>query len=289
MVAIVWLATFGAYSKSSHEPSGCAELSRTINSCQLMHLKRIHTLLFRMRFLGIESAVQFSFRDLLARRHIGPEAISTIRSRDLEHPVMLRTGTSDIFVFEQILEHQAYAPALGLASVRTIVDLGANTGLVSAYFLSHYPTAHVLAVEPDPANFSLCQINLAQYGTRAETVNAAVWSCNGQVQVKRLGEYYSSQTKPADDSSEIVVPAYDMQTLLATHNIEAIDLLKIDIEGAETELFKPPTAWLDTVKSIVIELHGEQCRRAFFDALTGYRYDIASSGERTICKNLRKA
>lgn len=67
-----------------------------------------------------------------------------------------------------------------------------------------------------------------------------------------------------------------------------IDLLKIDIEGAELELFRAPADWLNDVSSIVIELHGAECEKVFFKALKGYQYELGSSGELTICKNMRR-
>jgi hypothetical protein len=60
--------------------------------------------------------------------------------------------------------------------------------------------------------------------------------------------------------------------------------LKIDIEGAELELFSSGTdRWLDLVDNIVIELHGKKCSEAFFKAIDGRGFDISSCGELTVC------
>ena len=61
---------------------------------------------------------------------------------------------------------------------------------------------------------------------------------------------------------------------------QSIDLLKIDIEGSENGLFSLGTErWLDRVRNLCIELHGEECERAFRSAMQGYRYEQARSGE----------
>jgi len=64
--------------------------------------------------------------------------------------------------------------------------------------------------------------------------------------------------------------------------------LKMDIEGAEATVFdRSSRSWLQHVKNIVIELHGPPCRDQFFAALESFDYDLSTSGELTVCKNVR--
>ncbi len=80
-----------------------------------------------------------------------------------------------------------------------------------------------------------------------------------------------------------------MPSLLRLTPDGRVDLLKIDIEGAEVELFRDgSTAWLAQVRNIVIELHGGECELAFFRALAPYRYELSRSGELTFCRNIRQ-
>lgn len=51
------------------------------------------------------------------------------------------------------------------------------------------------------------------------------------------------------------VLAITVPDLLAEHDIEYVDVFKIDIEGAEKELFEGDTGWLDRVGAVAIELH----------------------------------
>ncbi|MGC2830246.1 MAG: hypothetical protein WB994_11450, partial [Candidatus Acidiferrum sp.] len=67
----------------------------------------------------------------------------------------MRTHTSDRDVLRQVFIQGEYQ-AVELSNPKTIIDLGANVGFASAYFLSKYPTASVLAVEPDPGNYEVC-------------------------------------------------------------------------------------------------------------------------------------
>jgi hypothetical protein len=72
------------------------------------------------------------------------------------------------------------------------------------------------------------------------------------------------------------VPALSMESLLAMLPSGRADLVKIDIEGAEKELFSEPHAWLDQVQSMVIELHDRYqpgCSRAFFNAVQSFPHE----------------
>jgi FkbM family methyltransferase len=100
-----------------------------------------------------------------------------IKPRRAQYPVSARLGdSSDMRVFGQIFQLDEYACLRSLPSPRFIVDLGANVGYSSAYFLSCLPESRLLAVEPDPDNYRLCQSNLAPYRERARVVLGAAWS-----------------------------------------------------------------------------------------------------------------
>ena len=72
--------------------------------------------------------------------------------------------------------------------------------------------------------------------------------------------------------------------LMGMADFKRISILKIDIEGAELELFASNSIeWLNLADNIVIELHGQKCSDAFFAAIDATRYDISTCGELTVC------
>ena len=80
-----------------------------------------------------------------------------------------------------------------------------------------------------------------------------------------------------------------MESLLDMVTAESVDLLKVDIEGAEKAVFDSGAIrWLHRIRNICIELHGPHCKAAFFRALEGFDYDLSHSCELTICRNLRR-
>ena len=210
--------------------------------------------------------------------------------------VYLRTGTSDYDALTQIFIDREYEPLDCLTSVKTILDCGANVGYSSVYFLERFPSARVIALEPDPQNAWLCRKNLARYGNRAQVVAAALWDHPARLSLVR-GEYgdgreWATQvcaTRSGEDFSGGEVAATDMPSVLSLCGTDPIDILKIDIERSELVVFQGPTKWLSRVRNIAIELHDDDCKRVFFGAMDNYRFHVVRSGELTICLDIAAA
>jgi FkbM family methyltransferase len=228
-----------------------------------------------------------------ARSALGMANLSTVRMkpRNAQHALVARLGgSSDIDVFAQIFAWEGYACLQSISSPRWILDLGANAGYSSAYLLSRFPAARVIAVEPDPSNYQLCRRNLEPYGERARVIEGAAWSTRSRLATQRGafgdGREWATQVVASADGT---VEGYDIPSLLAMAGGEEIDILKVDIERSELEVFGGSSArWLPAVRNICIELHGPDCREVFLRALETFEYDLEYSGELTICRNLRQ-
>lgn len=191
-------------------------------------------------------------------------------------------------MFRQIYADKEYAP-LNLREPRLIIDCGANVGYAAAYFLDRFPTAHLIAVEPDHGNFQMLERNLARFSGRAELIRGGIWSERGQLVTVTYGKgrEWSTTVRKATANEESDVTAFDIPSLIPTGH-SRISLLKVDIEGSEVELFgNGASNWLPIVDNIAIELHGAKAERVFFEALSTYDYDLITSGELTMCLNVR--
>lgn len=222
-------------------------------------------------------------------------ATLTIKPRQVKHPLIARLGgSSDFGVFHQVFSSDEYAPLRNISPCRFILDLGANVGYSSAYLLNRFPNATILAVEPDPGNFEICRRNLLPYGTRAQVLQGAVWSRRSTLALSRGlyrdGREWATQVREMDGSADAAtVEGWDVESLIQMAGAEQVDLLKVDIERSELEIFgNNASKWLSCVRNICIELHGADCREAFLDALQSFDYDLEDSGELSFCHNVRR-
>lgn len=217
-----------------------------------------------------------------------------LRPRGVKHRLLIRAGTSDVDVFMQIFAAQEYACLADLDNVNTIVDAGANVGYSSAYFLSRFPESRVIAVEPDAENFKALQRNLAPYGERVQLYQRGLWSRSAGLVIEsetyRDGREWTRQVRVCDAGESPDIEAVTVAELMRRLGAERLSLLKMDIEGAEAVVFADPSCqeWLPMVDAIAIELHEDSgfgpAADLFHAAIAAQDFQIASSGELTICR-----
>ena len=194
--------------------------------------------------------------------------VMTVRPPTLPHPVRLRARTSDLLVYEQVLINKQYECPLSREPT-VIVDAGANIGLSTVYFAARYPQAQILAIEPEPQNFKLLQKNTSTY-KNVKAIMAALWWKNTRVNVKITEADSEPWAFHVEESANGAVPAVTLPTLLRHNGIGHVDILKIDVEGAEREIFEKKPDWIHRVDLLAIELHDRLkrgCSRAVYDAM----------------------
>lgn len=152
---------------------------------------------------------------------------------------------------------------------RTIVDLGANIGAFSILASSRLPSARVIAVEPFPSTYKRLLDTIRHNNMREKitAVNAAaVGECRSVIMDD--GDGVASHSRKIGALHGVSVEGYTIEMLMDEHSLEFIDLLKVDIEGAEYELIeKTPRDVLQKIKRIGLEYHGNGDTTALFDKL----------------------
>ncbi|MFQ5668095.1 MAG: FkbM family methyltransferase [Candidatus Binatia bacterium] len=154
----------------------------------------------------------------------------------------------DLFV-KQSLRFEARHPA------PRIVDCGANIGLATLYFKRLYPQARITAYEADPALHALLEGNLRDNGVAgAEALQAAVWTDNGTIDFCCEGADSGTIDALAGDLHGATrnVPCVRLRDLLQR---EPIDLVKLDIEGAERAVLADCADVLGDVRAMFIDVH----------------------------------
>jgi FkbM family methyltransferase len=192
-----------------------------------------------------------------------------IRLRALSgRPLWVRPGTTDLEVLWDTFVRQYHLPPAEAPPPRLILDLGANVGYTAAHLAALHPRARVLAVELDQANAELARRNLAAFGDRCQVLHAAVWSREGKVVYQGDEEWgYRVAVAPGGPAGRGEAAAVTMEGLLRSLGGERVGYLKMDVEGAEAELFRTGADWLSRVDSLRVELHPENDPRADYAEL----------------------
>jgi FkbM family methyltransferase len=185
---------------------------------------------------------------------------------------------ADLAIIEEVFGREVY-DLRGICGPEVVVDLGAHVGASVLFFAMRFPKARIVAVEPDPVNFAKLRHNVGSM-RQVTLVNAAVSERSGTITLYsagRLDGWKSSSTRPATRwQAPIDVPSMRLDDLLAGAGITDVDLLKIDIEGAEYDVLKS-FAGLASVRTIVGEVHPDLMNgsaREFVDVLSGFRTDL---------------
>jgi FkbM family methyltransferase len=169
----------------------------------------------------------------------------TVRYSDL---LTLCPQWHDIFVAKSLaFETTSAAPR--------ILDCGANIGLASLFFKRRYPAARITAFEADPSIAALLEQNLRMNAAGdVEVIAAAVWTVDGEVTFRPDGADSGAVASlaGAPDTQAVRVPAVRLADRLSR---EPIDLLKLDIEGAEMAVLADCAGALQNVSALLLEVH----------------------------------
>jgi FkbM family methyltransferase len=168
------------------------------------------------------------------------------------HPVIVRLGTTDVAAYKQVFERGEYDLPLAKAP-DVIIDAGANVGMASVYFAQLYPKAKIIAVEPHPETFRILQKNAIRF-PQITPIRAALWNREGTLCIQSNNEG-SWGMRVSDQRTDLEVRSLTLGTLLRETGVAHVDLLKVDVEGAEREIFEDATNWISGVDVICTELH----------------------------------
>jgi len=202
-----------------------------------------------------------------------------IRLPGWQYPVGLRLPGSDIQVVKQVFKTEEYQFDT-VKDPQVIIDAGANIGLAAIWFTHRFPGVRIIAVEAEKNNFELLQHNIAPY-PNITAIHAALWDKQGSIEVRDVGiGHWGFMTANADDSASTMdghtvseVEALTVDTLMTRFDLPFVDLLKMDIEGAELEVFRTSDRWLDRVGAMIVELHEGMkpgCTQSFRQGSQGF-------------------
>jgi FkbM family methyltransferase len=189
---------------------------------------------------------------------------SLARLRWSGRDIFYRSGTADPFVIYQVLlkggkKAEYYVPPT--LKPRVILDIGSNIGASIIYFHEKFPDAQIFGFEPHPGTFQILRQNVGQlrgvtvfdYGLGATRQRIAVRADNVNFGAFNTRGDFKDRGQPA---APVECEVRRLDDVLRELGITEVDLIKIDCEGAETEIFSTlPDAILNRCQWIVGEIH----------------------------------
>lgn len=219
-------------------------------------------------------------------------------------PVFLRKGADRATFWQVLVEQQynmssfphfqelkqAYNKLLSEGRRPVIVDAGANIGLSTIWFARLFPKAVVIAVEPEAGNCELLARNVESY-SNVQIVRGGLWSHRETLAVSNpnagSAAFRVDETRATDGSDNYIV-GYTVDELVEQVSEGALFVVKIDIEGAQKQVFKANTGWVGRVYLIILELEDwlfpwQDTSSAFFRCVSAHQFEYLLQGENIFC------
>ncbi len=254
------------------------------NSIKLL----IKIILFKLRIVNLKNDRSYkSYNNLsfLEAHHIKYKAVKNNvvlcekNPPKFPCPSILRLADSDVFVFYQVYLLEEYKPLVDIyqryfgKSAKVIIDAGSNIGLTATYLASHFPASQIICLEPDDANFKQLRRNaeLSNH-TNFDLVKKALWSSNQNVSISRHfrdGQSWSIQVSTSSCQHDFV-SSISLASIIEEFEIQEIDIMKMDIEGAEREIFsdhEDALFFLSKIKALAIEIHEDVVEKSTIEGV----------------------
>lgn len=174
--------------------------------------------------------------------------------------IRLRWNSSDFLAFNQVFIKEEYKRLTLLDNPNpVIVDAGANIGCATLYFHAFYPAALIVAIEPDTDNYNALVYNLKLNGLyNVCVIHAALWHMNGEVALSDNFRDKRQWSIQVSDKGNKTIASKTLTEILNGFKIKEMNILKMDIEGAELPIFNLDAMLENTLASaqlVGIEVH----------------------------------
>jgi FkbM family methyltransferase len=227
----------------------------------------------------IKSVLRPEYREL--RRLAALPRYTPTETSLLGKPFHLNDALAFVNAYEQIFRREIYR-FVTTRDAPLIIDGGANVGLATIWFKRHYPSARVLAFEADPDVFAILKANCEALSPDAGLIPKALWTAETTLRFRPEGVGAGRLLPDGGAGPEVVeVPTVRLRDFLD----QEVDLLKLDVEGVETELLEDCKDLLGNIRNLFVEYHSFVGRTQTLDRLlavlreAGFRVHVHSPSE----------
>jgi FkbM family methyltransferase len=195
----------------------------------------------------------------------------TVRLVEPPHEVAWTVGpATDFDVLSEVLVLGEY-DHLDVDAPRVIFDLGSHIGVSILRLRAAYPEAHIYGFEPDPGTFSRLARNVKQL-QGVTVLPWAIGSADGHIAFYPRRQSWVSSVRTDDGTSPVTVESMTLDTALERLGVADVDLMKIDVEGAEASILARFRG-LSKVPMLVGELHGESVCKEVLRVLADFEVE----------------
>lgn len=247
---------------------------RNVDALRTLYHRALNLRAYVGRWGTLEGLFQY------ARLRLPVPGLVEVTVPGFRHAVRLRRGTSDVHSFDAVFVQECYGvrlpPGPGL-----IVDGGANVGHAAAYFAERFPEKRIVAVEPEASNVAVARMNTGCF-PQVEVREAALWGHAAQLRIsnREIASHWAYQVEATEGENHVTCC-----TIEELAGAERIDLVKLDVEGSEREIFAGRPAWVDRVDVFIVEFHDRLrpgCEAAFKEATRSLSLTAAALGENVV-------
>jgi FkbM family methyltransferase len=202
---------------------------------------------------------------------------------NLAYPIFIRPGTQDAHTIINNVIRKEYDQVKLTTAPIWMIDAGAYIGDTTAYFLSRYPGLRIIALEPNPPSYEMAKQNLEPYGERAILLKKGLYITDG------VTFFSGDSTGASIGKSGFEIDCTTILSILERYSIPRIDILKMDIEGAEEAIFgSNPEKWLGRVGMLIIEIHGSHIKPMITSVLTDNGFSMKQYRSIWYCQPVKK-
>lgn len=235
------------------------------------------------------------------------ENIAIFKIPNYQHTIHLRNTVSDHAIFWQcmVMEQysishfphsrqldQVYNNIISKNKTPVIIDCGGNIGLSAIYYANKYPHAKIIVVEPDTDNFKVLIKNTEKYGQQIQAFKGGVWNSSGFLKITNPDSGASAFQVELTTLTETpdAVKCFTISELKEVVDNAVTLIVKVDIEGAQKQVFSSNTEWISQAPLIILELDdwlmpSQGTSQSFFKAVSQYPFEYLINAESIFCFN----
>jgi FkbM family methyltransferase len=221
-----------------------------------------------------------------------------------DQPFFLRRTIADHATFKQCLVMQQYdfhifpqskrliddyQAALSRGETPLIIDCGGNVGFATRWFAREFPESRVVVIEPDDQNFLVLTMNTEHLGDRVKRLKGGIWNTPARLRITNPNAGSAAfRVEELDVSEGEGLRAYTIDEICEMEGVGAPFIVKLDIEGAQSTLFKTNTDWVPKTHLITLELDDwlmpwQGTSRRFFSCVSRYPFEYLFRDESIYC------